>query len=94
MGLSSDAMLTDSEPKEKRKAFETDSFDPNALNPPCLFVMEVRMARDVAEGIPSVAMPDSMERMGNFPGRFLEGSKVAVPREGECRLRKRLESEP
>ena len=52
------------------------------------------MALDVVEGIPSVVMPDSMERMGNFSGRFLEGFRVVVPREGECRLRKSLESEP
>ncbi|XXG67624.1 hypothetical protein AAC387_Pa06g0925 [Persea americana] len=43
--------------------------------------MEVRMARDVAEGIPSVASPDSMERMRDFPGGFLEGFGAAVPRE-------------
>ena len=31
MGPSNDAMLTDSGPEEKLKAFETDSFNPNAL---------------------------------------------------------------
>ncbi|KAJ8626737.1 hypothetical protein MRB53_020044 [Persea americana] len=77
-----------------RKATITKPCSPPNQNPPCLFVMEVRMARDVAEGIPSVASPDSMERMGDFPGGFLEGFGAAVPREGECRLRKSLESEP
>ncbi|KAJ8618383.1 hypothetical protein MRB53_014569 [Persea americana] len=63
-------------------------------NPPCLFVMEVRMARDMEEGILSMVSLDSMERMGNFPEGFLEGFRAAMPREGECRLRKSLELEP
>ena len=31
---------------------------------------------------------------GNFSGGFLEGFRAVVPREGACRLRKSLESEP